>query len=376
MPPQPGGRRRAAAISAAALMLLGGCTSGKSPAPAEAAEPTSTAAAPLTGSQAAEAFLASYVDDSGRVVRLDQGGDTVSEGQAYAMLAAAAVSDRGAFDRVWSWTKQNLRRPDGLLSWRWSDGAVVDAESASDADLDAARALLVAGRTFADPRLMAEGTELGRLVLDLETVVTGAGRILVAGSWATQAPFAYNPSYYSPAATALLAESSGDPRWAELDAGSRAVTVAMLTRADLPPDWAQVRPDGGVDAMPGAQGRGQSVRYGYDAARTPIRLAESCTPTDWAVAAGLTEPLSRAGNAAELDLGGTPLAEGDSVVAAIAQAAVAAAAGDGDGARGHLLDADRIQRDHPTYYGAAWGALGRLILEGGRLGGCLPLGPG
>ena len=41
-----------------------------------------------------KAFLHRYVSPSGAVVRTDQGGDTVSEGQGYAMLLAYAADDR------------------------------------------------------------------------------------------------------------------------------------------------------------------------------------------------------------------------------------------------------------------------------------------
>jgi endoglucanase len=50
---------------------------------------------------ASQAFLGAYLDAGGRVVRRDQGGDTVSEGQAYAMLVAAATGDRQRFDLAW-----------------------------------------------------------------------------------------------------------------------------------------------------------------------------------------------------------------------------------------------------------------------------------
>ena len=53
---------------------------------------------------------------------IDQGGDTVGEGQAYGMLLAAAIGDEKRFDAIWDWTKNNLRRPDGLISFLWSDG--------------------------------------------------------------------------------------------------------------------------------------------------------------------------------------------------------------------------------------------------------------
>jgi endoglucanase len=141
----------------------------------------------------------------------------------------------------------------------------------------------------------------------------------------------------------------------------------------LPPDWAQVRADGTVEAMPGAQGLGQSVRYGYDAARTPIRFAESCDPADRALAAAMAAPLDRGGDTAELDLGGSPMAPGESVVAAAAQAAAVAAAGDRDRAAAELVDADHLAQSVPSYYGAAWAALGRLVLTDDVLGGCPPV---
>ncbi len=364
-------------LVAAVLMTRSGDTTGADPSGTTPPGPSADAGPPpaelrtYTAEEAGRAFLDGYVQDDGRVVRTDQGGDTVSEGQAYAMLVAVALGDAETFDAVWAWTQDNLRRADGLLSWRW-DGRVIDPSSASDADLDAARALVLAGESFGEPGYTTAGVDLGRALLDLETVQTAAGRILTAGQWAMTEPYAYNPSYASPGATAALAAASGDPRWAELDAGSRAVTAALLREAPLPPDWAQVHADGTVEAMPGAQGRGQSVRYGYDAARTPIRMAESCDPADRALAAAMVDALDRGGDVAELDLGGSPLGEGGSVVAAVAQAAAVAASGDTGRAVEELVDGDRLAQLSPSYYGAAWAALGRLVLTDDVLGECPP----
>ena len=346
-----------------------------------AGEPSSSVSASpgslraLTVQEAGEAFLSGYVEPDGRVTRPDEGGDTVSEGQAYAMLVAAALNDQQHFRTIWTWTKRNLAREDGLLAWRWKDGHMVDNASASDADLDAARALVIAAAAFGDDQLKAEGVRLGTAVLDKETVMTKVGRVQVSGSWANHPPYAYNPSYTSPAANALLADATGDKRWAELDSGTRAVTTALLTSADLPPDWAQVHPDGRVDAMPGAAGHGdEGVRYGYDATRMPIRFAESCHPADVALAARLTPALDRfVGDPAARDLGGAPLLSEESVVAAAAKAAALAAAGQTARAASQLLSADHLQQVKPTYYGAAWYALARLMLSEETLGGCPPL---
>ena len=43
---------------------------------------------------AARSFLARYVNPNGRVVRRDQGGDTVSEGQAYGLLLSQVAGDQ------------------------------------------------------------------------------------------------------------------------------------------------------------------------------------------------------------------------------------------------------------------------------------------
>ena len=316
----------------AAQLLIGGprwWRAHESPGrPSSSVSASAVSLGALTAQEAGESFLSGYVEPDGRVTRRDEGGDTVSEGQAYAMLVAAALNDQQHFTRVWVWTKRNLAREDGLLAWRWKDGQVVDNASASDADLDAARALVIAAAAFGDDQLKAEGIRLGTAVLDKETVMTRVGRVLVAGSWANHPPYAYNPGYTSPAANALLADATHDERWAELDSGTRAVTTALRQRRPAA-HWAQIHPDGRIDAMPGAAGRAdEGVHYGYDATRMPIRFAESCHPADVALAARLTPALDRSvGDPAVRDLDGTPLLNVESVVAAAAKAAALAAAG-------------------------------------------------
>ena len=186
-------------------------------------------------------FLDEYVEDDGRVVRHDQGGDTVSEGQAYAMLLAVAERDEERFERVWTWTREHLRRDDGLLSWRWADGRVVDPEPASDADLDAARALMVAAKRFGEPRYAEEGRALGRAIGDHETTLAAGKTVLVAGPWAQGRPVV-NPSYFSPRAFAAIGR--GDL------AGTSRLLADRLTADGLPPDWAVVEPWGIVPSRP------------------------------------------------------------------------------------------------------------------------------
>ena len=319
------------------------------------------------------AFLADWVE-GGRVVRRDQGSDTVSEGQAYGMLIALSLKDEKSFDSLWRWTEKNLQKRDGLLAWRWQNGTVVDGTPASDADLDVARALVIAGKQFGRSDLRTAGTRLATAIADTLTVQTSLGRILLPGPWAATNPHSYNPSYASPVSFQVLGDATGDPRWTELAAGSRAVTNKLLDVAALPSDWAQVNDDGTVAVIPGPTGTSGEVTYGYDAARTAIRFAESCSPADVAISARISPTLSRSTKlAAVLDLGGSAKTRDKSPLAYAARAAASAAGGNNGAAQADLTRAARLSSSVPTYYGRAWTALALSMLRQTTLGGCAPL---
>lgn len=327
------------------------------------------------GAAAASAFLSAYVDD-GRVVRTDQGADTVSEGQAYGLLLSVAADDEERFDQIWDWTVDNLQRDDLLLAWRWEGGAVVDDQPASDADLDAARALVLAGDAFGRDDLRTAGVALGESLLDRMTAITDLGRILLPGPWATASPHAYNPSYASPAAFQVLGQASDDPRWEELTEGSRATTAALLDANPLPTNWATVATDGTV-AIAGAADGGGEPGYGYDATRTPIRYAESCDPADRALAGRIATALpADAELPAELDSGAGAVTSDQHAIAYAARAAAWAADGQHDRAGADVQRMRDTASTNPTYYGDAWSALATAMLTSDSLAGCPALAEG
>ncbi len=332
-------------------------------------------------------FLDRYVERDGRVVRRDEGGDVVSEGQAYGMLIAVAVGDKTRFENIWEWTKANLRRPDGLLSWRWADGQVTDANSASDADLDAARALLLAGNRFGDRTLTDEGRTLGDQILRLETVeagtttpppgdavpagrwIVGSGPITVAGNWATAPPHAVDPGYFSPRSVQALERASGDARWADINRTQRVLAWQLSGPGQLPPDWAVV--DDAGHAVPTGPPAGGAPQFGLDAARLPIRYAESCDPADRALAAALRPRIATPGDVPALrNLDGTAASDWQHPVVLVSAAATDHAAGDADAGAARLDQASALQQRYPTYFGSAWVALGRIMLDTSLLGGC------
>ena len=319
------------------------------------------------GGPAVEAFFDRYVDGDGRVVRHDQGGDTVSEGQAYALLMAAARGDRSRFDRVWAWTQANLQRPDGLLSWKWQAGRVVDESPATDADLDAARALVIAGRRFDDQGLTAEGRRVAAAVLENETASAGGQLVLVAGPWAVDRRVV-NPSYVSPCTYAELEGASGDPRWGRLRESGHEMAERLIEGGRLPPDWAQVDDQGRVRPTGAPGDRSGQPRYGLDAARLAPRLAEGCDARGTALAARLwarLRGLEAAGAAVAYGLDGRRLDSNEHPVGLLGAAAAARAAGEGRQADHLARRAAELDRRHPTYYGAAWVALTGTSLDGG-----------
>ncbi|MHB1576606.1 MAG: glycosyl hydrolase family 8, partial [Candidatus Dormibacteria bacterium] len=91
----------------------------------------------------ATSFLSAYVASSGAVIRRGQGGDVVSEGQAYGMLIAELAGSATEVRRIWGWTSAHLLQPDGLLAYHaTAQGVLLSHQSATDADTLAAYALL------------------------------------------------------------------------------------------------------------------------------------------------------------------------------------------------------------------------------------------
>ena len=321
----------------------------------------------LSGSTATAStrFLDRYVTDDGRVSRIDQGGDTVGEGQAYGMLIAAAAGDEERFDAMWAWTKDNILRPDGLISFLWRDGEVVDPQAASDADVDAARALLAGSCRFDRPGLRKEALELADAFMANETASFQGADVLVAGPWARKDPIVVNPSYFSPATFAALGTASGDGRWGSMSATSRTVTdLLMQPSTPLPPDWARVEGDNvvptGHPASPTRPRCSDSTPHARSCGwpRTPIRPAGVSPPGHGRSSKDASQRTYRWST----ELSGKPAGSSLHPVVLVAAAGAADAAGQA-GARDRLLAAaEKLDKRSPTYYGAAWVALGRIML--------------
>jgi endoglucanase len=343
--------------SAGLAVVIAGCGSNASP-------------------QEAARFLETYARPDGRVVRLDQGQDTVSEGQAYGMLLAEVTGNTRAFSRIWTWTQRHLQLSNYLFAFHANAaGQIISTEPASDADLLIAWALL----RYHGPHEAAwhrDGRRVADAVLAHEVIIGEDGMpVLTAGPWATGPTATIDPSYWSLAAFQGLAKLTGNQMWLRLESG--AVSLARdITKngRQLPPDWAQLHTGDAPAAEPSPNGNAPVAQYGLDAQRTVVWFAASCNPQARALAARwwpLLRP-RRAARALALHLNGNILTPTHAPLPLVAAAAAATAAGQNADAQHLLSDAAAQQRHYPTYYGGAWSALGQALLLSDALDPCSP----
>jgi endoglucanase len=265
-----------------------------------------------------QSYCRHFIKSDGQVVIPEEGGGTISEAQAYALLRAVWANDAPVFARVYAWTYRNLSRVhshgDSLLAWRWGrlpggSWGVLDANSATDGDLDYALALVLAHRLGwrAPPGLPDYQGEARRVQADIlakEVVALPEGDLLLTpGNWhELKPPYLLNPSYFSPAAYRLFESNRGAAgqqggtgpagavrapllqvdveltnnraRWSRLHQSTYKL-LGHLTRGlggqtgvGLFPDWCRVDAAGRLEPAPG-----KDTRFGWEAVRLPYRLA-------------------------------------------------------------------------------------------------------
>jgi endoglucanase len=306
-------------VSTALLVGLKNCqamppqfsASSPSPAPVIAPAPmvptntnSSLAATPPAVSdrqilqQSWAAYRQRFIQPDGRVIDREANDRSTSEGQAYAMLRAVMIGDRATFDRTLQWAENNLKRQvngkqtDSLWTWKWGQTpqgqwGVIDANFASDADVDAVTALILASRRWKHPPYL----NLARTKLkDLWTYSTILGRdpsgkeqrfLLpgLAASFVNQQTAQLNPSYLAPAAFRLFAQIDPQRDWTGLvDSSYRVLQQATaLSAVALPNDWILLDLVSG-QVHPLATPNPTGSEYAFDAYRVWWRVA---TDAEW-----------------------------------------------------------------------------------------------
>jgi endo-1,4-beta-D-glucanase Y len=314
----------------------------------------------------------------GRVIRPENGNDTVSEGIAYGMLIGVYMNDKSLFDALWSYAKSHFDG-NGLMNWQISSsGGTMGSGSASDADEDMAWALAMASVQWG-------GSYAGDATTLLDSIwnkeVEGGSNVLKPGDnfgGSSQT----NPSYFAPSYYRVFGKFSNHD-WMGLLSKSYEILAASSGSYGLVPNW--VNSSGAGVNSPGTDGTGP--HFGYDACRTPWRVGLDYCQSGEAKAKAYLEKIT-AFYVSKTPLGigqmkdGYTTAGGDppgtlgdyaAGLAFFGPAGVAAMKGGQDAFLGLAYQAVAGSTTEPakiningvfTYYHASWGVLSLLAMSG------------
>ena len=241
-----------------------------------------------------------FIQADGRVIDWENDDQrTTSEGQAYAMLRALLVDDPDTFDQVLKWGEENLARYDAdgelidhLWAWKWGPDAapgeaetwgILDPNFATDADIDAATALIMAARRWKKPAYLDLAKIKLKDIWELSTADIAlkddlSGRYLLPGPLDAFHPspevWYLNPSYIAPYAFRLFAQVDKQRDWLELvHTGYRMLEEsAKISALGLPSDWVLLHSEAPHYRELPDTALIKSV-YGFDAYRVWWRIA-------------------------------------------------------------------------------------------------------
>ncbi|WMS44981.1 glycosyl hydrolase family 8 [Acuticoccus sp. MNP-M23] len=239
------------------------------------AQPASASSVPTTlFAHEWDAFKQRYMASDGRIVDIEKGGLTHSEGQGYGMILAVKADDRDAFERIASFTLRSLRaRKDHLSGWLYDPrgaGRVTDTNNATDGDIMIAYSLVQAALKWNDGRYLALATpiidDIGRLLL-----VRNGAHVLVrpgaAGFDQTDGQVV-NLSYFVYGALLLFSQVNDDyPFFEAWQSGLQLTEQAMHTGHRVAPDWVSVTRTGAM-----GQRHRMPKKSSYDAVRIPLYM--------------------------------------------------------------------------------------------------------
>lgn len=186
-----------------------------------------------------------FISPEGRVMDPARGDITTSEGQSYILQRAVAVNDRTTFNRSYAWTKTHLQRWDKLFSWIWGQNKkgkyeVLDRNSAADADVNIAFALILAYGRWKDERYLKEALPIINSIWRNETKKIGKYRVLMPGFIQTRVDkIEVNPSYFHPYAFKFFKKYDKRHDWNKITESSYYYVMASSakTKTGLPPNW-------------------------------------------------------------------------------------------------------------------------------------------
>ncbi|WP_299887658.1 glycosyl hydrolase family 8 [uncultured Lacinutrix sp.] len=207
-------------------------------------------------------------------IKFDTSSETVSEGIAYGMLLSVYANDKELFDGLWLYY-QDFSNANGVMNWKINGcTSVIGQNGATDAELDAAYALIVADKRWGNAGVINYQNDALTLIAAIKTYEIENGTNVLKPGDAWGGSNNTNPSYLSPGYFRVFGIYSNDITfWNAVANKSYAILNDNLSQNNavynLVSDWCKA--DGTYsNEVSWAYNEGKS--YYYDAARTPWRM--------------------------------------------------------------------------------------------------------
>ena len=220
-------------------------------------------------------WKATFISGGDHVIRPENGNDTVSEGIAYAMLIAVNFNDKDLFDKVYGYWKSHATAG-SLMTWCIPAGGgscnPQGGGSATDADEDAAYALLQADKVFGGGTYKADAI---KMIGDIwKSDIDGGGTKLPKGGSNYGTAYALtgaitNASYFAPSFYKSFAAVDSANDWPGVITALYKVIGGTIAGSNgLIPAWCS-----GTCTAPASNGApATDVVYQYDSHRIPMRI--------------------------------------------------------------------------------------------------------
>jgi len=204
-------------------------------------------------------------------ITFDDATYTVSEGIGYGMLIMvymdnATNNTQAKFDKLWTYYKAN-RNSNGVMNWKIQGFSNTcsgnNCNGATDAEVDVALALMMAYKQWGTESYLTDAKTLIGKIYSTEVSNSNKGLLKPGDAWESF----YNPSYVSTAALEVFKNASTSDWTTAVTANLNMIKANANSTSGLASDW--------CSASGSPVNGNSSIKFGYDAVRTPYRMALS-----------------------------------------------------------------------------------------------------
>ena len=202
-----------------------------------------------------------YQASNGWVLAPEGTCSTVSEAIAYGMLISVYMDDQDVFKKLYNTWTSNSAGANGGMNWRI--GCSGGTGTASDADFDAALALVMASKQWNDASYLSAGKSLISWIASNDIA---SNKIKPGNQWND----GFNPSYATTANFQLFQDVAGGSWSSVISQAYTDLNACQDSKTGLVPDWCDWNSHKPILTSAAVS---NDIGFYDDAARTPWRMA-------------------------------------------------------------------------------------------------------